>query len=127
MLFYITGGAPQAVPGTACVEANWTACIEVYCSSDKCSSCASRSYQSTEISVPAYNFVEGFNFIFSMIKGPEMSSVKGVNFSETAPTELNIPLSRSTHRVAKSTHLFRRSLTDSYNFIFFSFWLRPLF
>jgi hypothetical protein len=33
MLFYITGGAPQAVPGTACVEANWTACIEVYCSS----------------------------------------------------------------------------------------------
>jgi hypothetical protein len=34
MLFYITGGAPQAVPGTACVEANWTACIEVYCSSD---------------------------------------------------------------------------------------------
>jgi hypothetical protein len=33
-LFYITGGAPQAVPGTACVEANWTACIEVYCSSD---------------------------------------------------------------------------------------------
>jgi hypothetical protein len=32
-LFYITGGAPQAVPGTACVEANWTACIEVYCSS----------------------------------------------------------------------------------------------
>jgi hypothetical protein len=34
MLFYITGGAPQAVPGTACVEANWTACIEVYCSSE---------------------------------------------------------------------------------------------
>jgi hypothetical protein len=34
MLFYITGGAPQAVPGTACVEANWTACIEVYYSSD---------------------------------------------------------------------------------------------
>jgi hypothetical protein len=33
MLFYITGGAPQAVPGTAYVEANWTACIEVYCSS----------------------------------------------------------------------------------------------
>jgi hypothetical protein len=33
MLFYITGGAPQAVPGTACVETNWTACIEVYCSS----------------------------------------------------------------------------------------------
>jgi hypothetical protein len=33
MLFYITGGAPQAVPGTACVESNWTACIEVYCSS----------------------------------------------------------------------------------------------
>jgi hypothetical protein len=32
-LFYITGGAPQAVPGTAYVEANWTACIEVYCSS----------------------------------------------------------------------------------------------
>jgi hypothetical protein len=34
MLFYITGGAPQAVLGTACVEANWTACIEVYCSSE---------------------------------------------------------------------------------------------
>jgi hypothetical protein len=34
MLFYITGGAPQAVSGTACVEANWTAYIEVYCSSD---------------------------------------------------------------------------------------------
>jgi hypothetical protein len=33
MLFDITGGAPQAVPGTAYVEANWTACIEVYCSS----------------------------------------------------------------------------------------------
>jgi hypothetical protein len=26
MLFYITGGAPQAVPGTTCVEANRTAC-----------------------------------------------------------------------------------------------------
>jgi hypothetical protein len=24
----------QAVSGTACVEANWTACIEVYCSSE---------------------------------------------------------------------------------------------
>jgi hypothetical protein len=34
MLFYITGGAPQAVPGTACVEANRTACIEDTCSSD---------------------------------------------------------------------------------------------
>jgi hypothetical protein len=33
MLFYITGGAPQAVPGTACVEANQTACTEVCCSS----------------------------------------------------------------------------------------------
>jgi hypothetical protein len=33
MLFYITGGAPQAAPETACVEANWTACIEVYYSS----------------------------------------------------------------------------------------------
>jgi hypothetical protein len=33
MLFYITGGAPQAIPGTACVEANQTACTEVYCSS----------------------------------------------------------------------------------------------
>jgi hypothetical protein len=32
-LFYITVGAPQAVPGTACVEANRTACTEVYCSS----------------------------------------------------------------------------------------------
>jgi hypothetical protein len=28
MLFYITVGAPQAVPGTACVEANRTACTE---------------------------------------------------------------------------------------------------
>jgi hypothetical protein len=34
MLFYITGGAPQAVPGTACVEANWTACVEVNYSSE---------------------------------------------------------------------------------------------
>jgi hypothetical protein len=34
MLFYITGGAPQAVPGTAYVEANQTACAEVCCSSD---------------------------------------------------------------------------------------------
>jgi hypothetical protein len=33
-LLYITGGAPQAVPGTACVEANRTACIEDTCSSD---------------------------------------------------------------------------------------------
>jgi hypothetical protein len=33
MLFYITGGAPQAVPGTACVEANRTACTEDPCSS----------------------------------------------------------------------------------------------
>jgi hypothetical protein len=33
MLFYITGGAPQAVPGTACVVANQTACTEVCCSS----------------------------------------------------------------------------------------------
>jgi hypothetical protein len=33
MLFYITGGAPQAVPGTSCVEANRTACTEVYYSS----------------------------------------------------------------------------------------------
>jgi hypothetical protein len=36
MLFYITftGGAPQAVPRTACVEANRTACIEDTCSSE---------------------------------------------------------------------------------------------
>jgi hypothetical protein len=34
MLFYITGGAQQAVPGTACVEANRTACTEDPCSSD---------------------------------------------------------------------------------------------
>jgi hypothetical protein len=33
-LFYITGGAPQAVPGTACVEANRTACTEDPCSSE---------------------------------------------------------------------------------------------
>jgi hypothetical protein len=33
MLFYITGGAPQVVPGTACVVANQTACTEVCCSS----------------------------------------------------------------------------------------------
>jgi hypothetical protein len=33
MLFYITGGAPQAVPGTACVEANRTACTKDPCSS----------------------------------------------------------------------------------------------
>jgi hypothetical protein len=34
-LFYITGGAPQAVPGTACVVANQTACTEVCCSSGR--------------------------------------------------------------------------------------------
>jgi hypothetical protein len=33
-LFYITGGAPQVVPGTACVEANRTACTEDPCSSE---------------------------------------------------------------------------------------------
>jgi hypothetical protein len=33
MLFYITVGAPQAVPRTDCVEANRTACTEIYCSS----------------------------------------------------------------------------------------------
>jgi hypothetical protein len=37
MLFYITGGAPQAVPGTACVVANQTACTEVCCSSENIS------------------------------------------------------------------------------------------
>jgi hypothetical protein len=39
MLFYITGGAPQAVPGTACVEANRTACIEDTCSSEHTKRC----------------------------------------------------------------------------------------
>jgi hypothetical protein len=34
MLFYITIGAPQAVPGTAYEEANQTACTEVCCSSE---------------------------------------------------------------------------------------------
>jgi hypothetical protein len=43
MLFYITGGAPQAVPRTACVEANRTACTEDPCSSDN--SCG--AHQST--------------------------------------------------------------------------------
>jgi hypothetical protein len=33
MLFYITSGASQAVPESACVEANRTACVELYCSS----------------------------------------------------------------------------------------------
>jgi hypothetical protein len=49
-----------------------------------------------------------------------MSSAEGANFSEAAPNKLNIPLSRSAHRVGKSTHLFRRSLIDSYSFVFFS-------
>jgi hypothetical protein len=39
MLFYITGGAPQAVPGTACVEANRTACTEDPCSSEGRNTC----------------------------------------------------------------------------------------
>jgi hypothetical protein len=86
----------------------------------KCSRCASRSYQGTEIFVPAYNFVEGFNFVFNVIKGPRDIFDLGVNFSEAAQTELNIFLSRSTHRVAKSTHLFRRSLIDSCSLVFFS-------
>jgi hypothetical protein len=34
MLFYITSGASQAVPESACVEANRTACVELYCSSE---------------------------------------------------------------------------------------------
>jgi hypothetical protein len=34
MLFYITSGASQAVPESACVETNRTACVELYCSSD---------------------------------------------------------------------------------------------
>jgi hypothetical protein len=38
-LFYITVGAPQAVPGTACVEANRTACTEVPCSSVEACGC----------------------------------------------------------------------------------------
>jgi hypothetical protein len=33
MLVYITSGASQAVPESACVEANRTACVELYCSS----------------------------------------------------------------------------------------------
>jgi hypothetical protein len=33
MLFYITSGASQAVPESACVEANRTVCVELYCSS----------------------------------------------------------------------------------------------
>jgi hypothetical protein len=41
MLFYIAVGAPQAVPGTACVEANRTACTEVYYSSAVCVSAIS--------------------------------------------------------------------------------------
>jgi hypothetical protein len=49
-----------------------------------------------------------------------MSLAEGVNFSDAAPTELNIPLSRSTHRVAKSIHLFQRSLIDSCSLVFFS-------
>jgi hypothetical protein len=35
MLFYITSGASQAVPESACVEANRTACVELYCSSEE--------------------------------------------------------------------------------------------
>jgi hypothetical protein len=46
-LFYITGGAPQAVPGTACVEANRTACTEDTCSSDMQMQNAS-SHQNTD-------------------------------------------------------------------------------
>jgi hypothetical protein len=33
MLFYITVGAPQAIPRTAYIEANRTVCTKVYCSS----------------------------------------------------------------------------------------------
>jgi hypothetical protein len=46
----------------------------------KCSSCAPRNCLSTEISVPAYNFVEGFNFIFNMIEGPEDVFGRRCNF-----------------------------------------------
>ena len=49
-----------------------------------------------------------------------MSSAEGVISSVAAPTELKIPFSRFTHRVAKSAHLFRRSFKDSCSFVFFS-------
>jgi hypothetical protein len=48
-----------------------------------------------------------------------MSSAEGAISSELAPTELNIPFSRATQRVAKFVHLFRRSFSDSCSFVFF--------
>jgi hypothetical protein len=52
MLFYITGGAPQAVPGTACVEANRTACIEDTCSSDQTRSPGLTGYSDLSLLLP---------------------------------------------------------------------------
>jgi hypothetical protein len=49
-----------------------------------------------------------------------MSSAEGAISSELAPTELNIHFNRCAQRVAKSEHLFRRSFSDSYNFVLFS-------
>jgi hypothetical protein len=53
MLFYITGGAPQAVPGTACVVANQTACTEVCCCSAGMYNCA-RSEHNWSVQPPAW-------------------------------------------------------------------------
>jgi hypothetical protein len=58
MLFYITGGAPQAVPGTACVVANQTACEEVCCSSDP-----SQVIQRSNLSTMVFFLISSFPFV----------------------------------------------------------------
>jgi hypothetical protein len=53
-------------------------------------------------------------------KARGISSAEGIISSEAAPTELNIPFSRSIHRVAKSEHLFQRVSIASCSFVFLS-------
>jgi hypothetical protein len=86
----------------------------------KCSSYASRSYQGIEISVSTYNFVEGFNFVFNVIEGPgDVFGRRGKLFRSSS-NWVKYPLKLVYTLGAMSTHLFRRSLIDSCNLVFFS-------
>jgi hypothetical protein len=49
-----------------------------------------------------------------------MSSAKGVNSSELAPTELKTLFNRCTQRLPKFKHMFRSSFKDCCSFVFFS-------
>jgi hypothetical protein len=47
-----------------------------------------------------------------------ISSAEGAISSELAPIELKIPFNQCMHQVANPEHLFRRSFSDSYSFVF---------